>query len=367
MIKIIGGIAIGIVVVVAIVVIGGGTLLSTGGGSGSVLDQLVEPTVSQPAGQYENKVTFDVGITIEANSTSVTDDGNPIIIRYYEKLLDGTLSHIATSSDGTAGTIDFVVGENNLIYVEIEHPTTPVPAVYIDALKTENANPEFKSGTTDFKDVDRNNRPSFLFVMDISKVKQDPKPALQPSILWGLKVHGDGDADINTATSLTSVGQGDIENVVEWTITFDAQPNAYAIVAFDIRINATDNDNYIDEGASWVDMPNRAFDFGIERVFFTDMTETQNSGITTYRHEYCNPTKCLKIDGANLLTVANTGSKKLDVDVTVTTKFDATDEGLCIELSFDKIDARNTITSNEMIDDAQIDEGTGGSGACTIT
>jgi len=68
-----------------------------------------------------------------------------------------------------------------------------------------------------------------------------------------------------------------------------------------------------------------------------------------------------------LTTIVSSGSKKIDIPVIITTGFDATDEAIRVELSIDKIDQRNTISVNEMIDDAEITEGSTYTDECSIS
>jgi len=142
-----------------------------------------------------------------------------------------------------------------------------------------------------------------------------------------------------------------------------SQPGAEAIKAFQVTVNGTRSTNEVAEEQSFINFP-----FGSEykKIYLSDpafqVSEDFTSGSTKTIMRY---TISSQIDGADLIVVGSQGSRVVDVDLTLYTNLDATNDAVCAELRIEPINARN-VAGTALVDDVEFTEGASNGNECSV-
>jgi hypothetical protein len=131
----------------------------------------------------------------------------------------------------------------------------------------------------------------------------------------------------------------------------DNQGDAEFIQQIQIRVNSTDDGQWF-ENLSTVKIA------GIGEIKLTDMVRSDLASTTVYKY-----TLGSDYSESNMIFVDKNGDTEVDAHVAIQSNFDASDEGLCIELQIRTVDAQGAYSSNS--EDAEIAEGTN-TDECTL-
>ena len=337
---------------------GGGNYLSLGGGSTPAGNTVFTPAPGIPNVPYEGSIAMSVKGSNIGNGTNLTADTN-YDVEYFMKSGE-TYSKISAETDGTE---NFVIGKNDIIYAQVTPPASQ--NFFLDWQESLNANPSGLVKKPAYVDITNDGVIDYLFPLDVTATKQQGagNPNLTPAFEWYLKFHGDHVFTMDSPSSITSVGTGTQDSTVTWRLTLGSQPGAEAIKAFQVSVNGTRATNEVAEEQSFINFP-----FGSEhkKIYLSDpgfaVSEDFTSGSEKTIMRY---TISSQIDGADLIVVGSQGSKVVDVDLTLYTTLDATNDAVCAELRIEPINARN-VAGTALVDDVEFTEGATNSGECSI-
>ncbi len=176
-------------------------------------------------------------------------------------------------------------------------------------------------------------------------------PNTTPSLTLFYKLADEGSLDVSDPTSKASVGQGSVANNLKFKLNMDNQGDAEFIQQIQIRVNSTDDGQWF-ENLSTVKIA------GIGEIKLTDMVRSDLASTTVYKY-----TLGSDYSESNMIFVDKNGDTEVDAHVAIQSNFDASDEGLCIELQIRTVDAQGAYSSNS--EDAEIAEGTN-TDECTL-
>ena len=347
------------VIIGAFMVVGGANYINNlSGGVNQAGSTVFTPQPSILNVPYEGTIALSVKGSNIGNGTNLTADTN-YDVEYFVKSGD-VYSKISAETDGTE---NFVIGKNDIIYAQV------IPNAnqnfFLDWDETLKANPSGLVKKPTYMDITKDGVIDFVFPLDVTATKQQGagNPNLTPAFEWYLKYHGDHYFTMNSPTSVTSVGTGTQDSTVTFQLTMSSQPGAEAIKAFQVSVNGTRSTNEVAEEQSFINFP-----FGSEykKLYLSDpafqVSEDFTSGSTKTIMRY---TISSQIDGADLIVVGSQGSKVVDVDLTLYTTMDATNDAVCAELRVEPISARN-VAGTALVDDVEFTEGASNSNECSI-
>ena len=346
--------------VIVFISIGGGNYLSLGGGVNQAGSTLLTPQPAVSNVPYEGSIAMSVKASNIGNGTNLTADTN-YDVEYFVKSGE-TYSKISAETDGTE---NFVIGKNDIVYAQVIPNNSQ--AFLLDWPATLSANPSGFVKSPAYTDITKDGVIDYVFPLDVSATKQQGagNPNLTPAFEWYLKYHGDQTFFISSPASITGVGTGTQDSTVTYRLTMDSQPGAEAIKAFQISYNGTRATNEVAEEQSFIIFPFGNEATGYKKIYFSDpgfaVSEDFTSGSTKTILRYQISSQ---IDGADLIVVGSQGSTVIDVDVTLYTTLDATNDATCLELRVEPINARN-VAQTALVDDVEFSEGTN-SEECSI-
>ena len=347
--------------VIVFISIGGGNYLSLGGGVNPAGSSILTPTPAIQNVPYTGTIAMSVKASNVGNGTNLTADTN-YDVEYFVKSGE-TYSKISAETDGTE---NFVIGANDIVYAQVIPNNSQ--AFLLDWSATLNANPSGFVKKPTYMDITKDGVIDYVFPLDVSATKQQGagNPNLTPAFEWYLKYHGDQVFTISAPTSVTSVGTGTQDSTVTWRLTMDHQPGADAIKAFQVTVNGTRATNEVAEEQSFINFPFGNEASGYKKLYLSDpgfqVSEDFTSGSTKTIMRYQISSQ---IDGANLIIVGSQGSKVIDVDFTLYTTMDATNDSVCAELRIEPINARN-VAGTALTDDVEFTEGSSNSNECSV-
>ena len=352
--------------VYAIINAGYGGYLNLSGGS-SPVSTTVTTTTTTVAGvtdKYTGAVNFQVKGANTANGTSPTA-GTAYTVQYLQKVGD---AYTPLGSD-TDGTETIVIGKNDIVFAWVKIAASQ--NYYIDPKGTVAAQSDGTVKEVFYADPLTSGLASYIFPLDMTVVKSRADPNTTPTYEWYPRFYGYSAFSLNSPSSQLNIGTGQVTKTILWQLSAATQPSAMAVKAFQIKVNGTDSTNEVAEEQSYVDIPNAAKSGGIERVYLSDMarsydysttsgTNDRTVGQSIHRWIYSQST----VNGANILSVASTGSNVLNIPVTIT---GTTSGAICVQLKTEPISARNAaITISGQYDSVELVSGASNSQECTM-
>lgn len=324
------------------------------GGTTTVPTTGTAVTPSTP-NSYTGAVTFVTVGTQTTNGTAITLDTNADIV-YFWKNADGTYQRAGAESDGGES---IVVGNNNVIYAEVTIPASQ--SWFVDVKTTQARNPQIKS--VEYADPTFDGTPTYVFGWDISSVKAQGNPNFAPTATWYPMFIADQTFTMNSASSITNVGTGTKTSTIQSNISIDHNGGGEAFKAIQVRVNGTQSTNEVAEEQSYWTVPDASKAGGFDNVYLSQMTASYDySGATSiFRKDYS-----YTVNGANLITVPQVGSKQINIPITVTTNMDGANDAVCVELRMEPISARN-VAGTALVDDVEIAAPVSNTNECTIT
>ena len=341
-----------IVIVGAFMLVGGANYINNLGGSNPAGVTVFTPQASNPGSTYKGNVAFSVVGSNIGNGTSLTADTN-FDVEYFAKAGD-IYTKISLETDGTES---IPIGDNDIVYAQVTSPASQ--AFLQDWVSTLEANPNGLVKKPAYVDITKDGVIDYLYPLDVSPLRQAGmgNPNLVPPFPWYLKFHGDQTLSLDAPASKASVGTGTKSSTITWQASMDTQPGTDAIKAFQITVNGTRSTNELAEEQSFIDFPFGNEASGYKKIYLSDpafsLSEDFTSGSTKTIMRY---TISSQIDGADFITVATQGTKQVPISLTVETNMDATNDGVCLELRIEPINARNVV-GTALTDDVELAEG----------
>lgn len=370
-----------VVLLIAVVGIGAFVLsgadipLRSGTGGTVTIGDLTEttPMTSEVGQAYNGDLTTTFTMT-DSNDPTLTYGGiADFNIICYERIGDNVRDWepLASGDDATeTETASIPVRKTTSIDAGITEmwcevtPESAGTALYIDVEATLRANQRID--TCIYDDPNQDQTPDYVCrvnLLDISPA--DPNNI--PTLNLRLKVMEEATtANLNTVASVASVGTGNVENRVKWSMNFvtsSAQDDsgAKALSQITISINATNGDDTLwDAGGSMIEVP---LGSSVQRIKLTQMDDIPLATQIQYIWNYDQTTGQRDVASANLIVVDNGGDPEVDIPVIIETRFGSTDDAICVELDLEYVDSFNVFTNTD--DDAEISEGATGV-ECTL-
>ena len=362
-----------IVIVGAFMLVGGANYINNIGGSNPAGVTVFPPQPSNPGSTYKGNVAFSVVGSNIGNGSSLTADTN-FDVEYFAKAGD-IYTKISLETDGTES---IPIGDNDIVYAQVTIPANQ--AFLMDWVSTLTANPNGLVKKPAYVDITKDGVIDYLYPLDVSPLRQAGmgNPNLVPPFPYYLKFHGDQTLSLDAPSDKLSVGTGTKSSTITWQASMDTQPGTDAIKAFQITVNGTRATNEVAEEQSFINFPfgneasgykkiylsDPAFsiseDFTVSAFNATGSNEDAQNGKTIMRY-----TISSQIDGADFITVATQGTKQVPISLTVETNMDASNDGVCLELRIEPINARNVV-GTALTDDVELAEGSSNAVVCTV-
>ena len=317
---------------------------------------VTQPTTNVATQKYNGGVTVAGTLANAQNSTTFTD-ATHANLEYFYKDSTGAYNFMVTSASNTATVPAALTG--GFVYVNIDILASQ--AVYTDVAGTIAKSPDVKGCVYD--DPDKDNMYMYVCQIDISQYIQNPAPALTPRVGWIASFWGEGSIDLNSPTGITDIATGNTLSTIDWDVTLDELATAEAVRKVQVRLNTTTSSLVVDDN-SYIQFP-----WG--QLKLSDMSKSTDYSNTRFIYEKFYPTQT-PLDGAKYFLVGNSGSRTINVPMTIMTGFTASTDALCVELEVTTVNARGTVTTTagKNSDDVELTAGTtlgaGGSIECTI-
>jgi len=193
-------------------------------------------------------------------------------------------------------------------------------------------------------------------------------PNIIPSVQLRIKFMEDAtSADLNTASSILSIGTGNNDNRIKWSMNFvttspQDDSGAKALSQIMISVNATDGDDTLyDIGGSMIEVPMGS---GVQRIKLTQMDPIPLNTKFQYKWDYDQVTGQRDVASANLIVVQKNADPEVDIPVIFETRFGLITDALCIELELEFIDSFNVFTTTS--DDVELVADSSNAQECTI-
>lgn len=310
-----------------------------------------QPTTTAPQ-QYKGAVTMAVTLANALNATTFTDDTHADI-EYFYKDAQGKYQFMVKSTSNSATVNSGLTGA--FVYANIDVQASQ--AVYTDVAGTIAKSPYIKGCV--YEDPDSDNMNMYVCQIDISPYLANPSPALTPRVDWIASFYGEDSIDMNSATSLTSVATGNTLNVIDWEVTMDDLATAEAVKKVQVRVNST-NSAFVVDSNSYLTLP-----WG--KLYLSEMTKSTDFSNTRFIYEKFYPTKA-PIENAPFFVVSNSGSRTIQVPLTLMTGFTASTDAICVELEFTTISSRGieTTTAGKNSDDVEVTANSSVGSECSI-
>lgn len=345
-----------------LVVLGGGYYVMSGGqfpqgnigGTTTVPTTGTTVTPSTP-NVYTGLVNFDTVATQTTNGTAITLDTNADVV-FFWKQPDGSYQRAGAQSDGSEG---IVVGSNNIIYAEVTIPASQ--NFFVDVKTTQQRNPQIKS--VEYTDPTFDGTPTYVFGWDISSVKAQGTQFFAPTATWSPMFIADQTFTMASASSLAGVGTGTKTSTIQSSISIDTNGGGEAFKAVQVRVNGTQSTNEVAEEQSYWTIPDASKSGGFDNLYLSQMSASYDysGGTSIFRKDYS-----YTVNGANLITVPQVGSKQINIPFTVTTNMDGANDAVCVELRMEPISARN-VAGTALVDDVEIAAPASQNAECSIT
>ncbi len=193
-------------------------------------------------------------------------------------------------------------------------------------------------------------------------------PNIIPSVQLRIKFMEDAtSADLNVATSILSIGTGNNDNRIKWSMNFvttspQNDSGAKALSQIMISVNATDGDDTLyDIGGSMIEVP---MGNQVQRIKLTQMDPIPLNTKFQYKWDYDQVTGQRDVASANLIVVQKNADPEVDIPVIFETRFGLITDALCIELELEFIDSFNVFTTTS--DDVELVADSSNAQECTI-
>ncbi len=367
---------IAVVAVGAFVISGGDIPLRTGTGGVTPIGDITQVTPTPTGGQNFNgllTVEFDAK---DSNDPAISYTGiTDFNIICYERIGDNVRDwEVLDSGDDSLASEQASIPVRKTtvtdagiteMWCEITPEVGGVP-ILVDQAGTIKANIG-RIDTCIYEDPNLDQTPDFVCrvnLLDISPT--DPNNI--PTMNLRLKFMEDATtANLGVADSILSIGTGNNDNRIKWSINFvttSAQNDAgaKALSQIMISVNATDGDDTLyDIGGSMIEVPMGA---NIQRIKLTQMDPIPLNTKFQYKFDYNQVTGQRDVASANLIVVQKGGDPEVDIPVIFETRFGNINDALCIELELEYIDSFNVFTTTS--DDVELVADTSNANECTI-
>jgi len=353
-------IVIGAVIIGAYIIMQGDsdilTLNQTGTGIASI-DTFSTNTASSTTGQVYNGDLTVTTIATDLSDPAISYGGDTeyTTICYKDNnsadVNDWTPIATATSANPEVLTIPVSKSTGNdkgltQMYCDIDVASGQDYYVVKDSLIKDNS----RISNAIFDDANGDNVDSWIYQVDLLDVSP-ADPNTTPSLTLFYKIADEGTLTVSDPASKASVGQGSVNNILKFKMNMDNAGDAESISQIQIRMNTTDDGQYF-ENLSTIKIA------GIGEIKFADMNRSDMASTTVWKYKLASD-----YSEGNMVFVDKNGDTEIDAHVEVQSNFDATNEGLCVELEIKTVDAQGAYTTTSS--DAEIAEGAVGA-ECTL-
>ena len=345
-------VVIGAVIIGAYIIMQGDsdilTLNQTGSGIASI-DTFSSNTASSQTGQVYNGDVTVTTIATDLSDPAVSYGGDTeyTTICYKDNntadVNDWTPIATATTANPEVLTIPVSKSTGNdkgltQMYCDIDVASSEDYYVVKDSLIKDNS----RISNAIFDDANGDNVDSWIYQVNLLDVSP-ADPNTTPSLTLFYKLADEGSITVSDPTSKVSVGQGSVKNILKFKMNMDNAGDAESISQIQIRMNTTDDGQYF-ENLSTVKID------GIGEIKLADMTRSDLASTTVWKYKLASD-----YSEGNMLFVDKNGDTEIDAHVDIQSNFDATNEGLCVELEIKTVDAQGAYTTSSS--DAEIAEG----------
>jgi hypothetical protein len=176
-------------------------------------------------------------------------------------------------------------------------------------------------------------------------------PNSTPTATLFYKLIDEGSITTSDPASSASVGQGSVKNTLKFKNTLSADGDGEAISQIQLRLNSTDDTQWF-ENLSHFEID------GIGKISLSEMDRSDLASTTVYKYNLGSD-----YSTANMVFVDKNDDTETNAHVVIQSNFDASNEGLCVELQVRTVDAQGAFTSVSA--DSEIAEGAIGD-ECTL-
>jgi hypothetical protein len=353
-------VVIGAVIIGAYIIMQGDsdilTLNQTGSGITSI-DTFSTNTASSTTGQVYNGDLTVTTIATDLSDPAISYGGDTefTTICYKDNnsadVNDWTPIATATGANPEVLTIPVSKSSGNdkgltQMYCDIDVASAQDYYVVKDSLIKDNS----RISNAIFDDANGDNVDSWIYQVNLLDVSP-ADPNTTPSLTLFYKLADEGSLTVSDPDSKASVGQGSVNNILKFKMNMDNSGDAESISQIQIRLNSTDDGQWF-ENLSTVTIA------GIGEIKFADMVRSDLASTTVYKY-----TLGSDYSEGNMVFVDKNGDTEIDAHVEIQSNFDASNEGLCVELQVRTVDAQGAYTSSSA--DAEIAEGTN-TDECTL-
>ena len=304
--------------------------------NGDLTVKTIATDLSDPAISYGGDTEYTT-ICYKDNGSADVDDWTPIAT--------------ATAANPEVITVPVSKATGNdsgltQMYCDIDVGSSQDYYVVKDALIKDNS----RISSVLFDDANGDNVDSWIYNVNLLDVSP-ADPNTTPSLTLFYKLADEGSLTVSDPDSKASVGQGSVANNLKFKLNMDNAGDAESIQQLQLRLNSTDDGQWF-ENLSTVTIA------GIGEVKLSDMVRSDLASTTVYKY-----TLGSDYSEGNMVFVEKDGDTEVDAHVEIQSNFDASNEGLCVELQVRTVDAQGAYTSSSA--DAEIAEGTNAD-ECTL-
>lgn len=284
---------------------------------------------------YSGDITHTTAYFDTEDSTITYGDDTETATLIYKKV-GGDYIRLtgATSADPPVSTI--AVNES-ILTVYLEASIQSGQAYYVDASRavTDNA----RVGNPLWLDLDKNNRKTYVFPIDVTGYNPDPNNTPTQSVQIALI--DEGSIDVDSPAIFTGVSTGKVRNNIKWSADLDNSGDGEIVTRIRITFNSTDTGQWypLDSSISW---PNGRFpDSGTTKIYLNEFDSTQLTSTFQYDWEIGGG----DVNEGHLFVSPLNGEQEFEVPVEVYSNL-VTNAGLQVTLEIQTVDAQGAYTVN---------------------
>lgn len=353
-------------VIVALAIIGGGYLLFTSDGVSNLLDTtdsgIPQVDTFQKSTTAEDEQLFGGTFTLTSIATDKSDpavsyggdteftticykDNNSADFSQWTPLATGT------SANPEVMTIPISRGteaNGGLLEMWCDIDIDSAQDYYVDKASLTNDNNRVTKVI--WGDANDDNVDGWIYNYNLLGIAGgDPNIAPSDSVFY--RLIDEGSLDVDSPAGIATAGQGSVENRIKWSMDMDATGDGESINQIQIRFNSTDD-------TQWFENLSHITVAGLGQIKLSEMERSDLASTTVYKY-----TLGSDYSTGNMMFTPKNGDTENDTPVIIQSNFDASNEGLCVELQIRTVDAQGAFTTNA--DDVEIAEGAVGA-ECTL-
>lgn len=284
---------------------------------------------------YSGLLTIRNNVYDSLDSALEYGDDTETTTIYYTRTADGSWIRQSGTTSSTLPATASVQIDPTIKSLWAEVSIKSGQAFYVDANKAVSTNSRVAKPI--WADADRNNRNTYIFPLDVTGYKADPNN--NPTQTWGVPLIKEGSLDLDDPTNQLAIGTGKVKCQIDWVTSMDADARGEAVSALIFTMNDTDDSKWFALD-SYITFPAKS-GTGFEKIFLSQMKASKLASTYEYRYDYG-----ADVDGANMITIQKTDSKKINTPFVVYTNLDTTNKGISVTAEVKTVNAQGAYTSN---------------------